>query len=95
MNLGSFVKQNRERIAFSVKYDKSLDPGDKLSTVVLCEVDPPGELTAAPVLVSDDRVRIWVDDGFEDTGLYKITVLVDTHQGEQFEDEIFVQIVEI
>ncbi len=86
MKLGSFPKQPSERLSCSVTYTDALDSGDSISIVSSCIAEPAG-LTVTSVLVSDDRVRLWVSDGLDGTS-YKITVTTATHGGEIFEDEL-------
>jgi len=95
MKVGTITKQSRERRSVSIFYGDDLDEGDEVTEITLCEVDPPGELTATAVLATEERSRIWIEDGLEENSPYKITVIVTTNGGEKFEDEIFVNIVEI
>lgn len=93
MRLGTFNKQPRERLSKSVVYNEALDPGDNLSTILNCYAEPEG-LTVTPVLVADDRIRIWVEDGTNGQQ-YKITVKVGTAGGEILEDELICRVREI
>lgn len=94
MKLGTFKKQPRERISKSVRYDKALDSGDTVTTVLTCTVEPTGhidDLTATPALIAGDRVRLWTDKG-QDGQSYKVTLTVETANGEIFEDELIVRV---
>lgn len=93
MRLGTFEKQPRERISKSVFYTDALDVGDSIATVDSVTVEPVGELEATPVLVSDDRVRIWTQNGL-DGSTYKVTITVTTAFGEILEDELIVRVKE-
>ena len=96
MNLGVFQKQPRERLSISIGYHKSLDEGDEITEVVEWTVEPEeGALEVSVALVSEKRVRIWFDKGVASDTPYKLTVIVRTKNGEQFEDEIFVVVYEI
>lgn len=97
MKVGTFTKQPSERISKSIRYTEALDPGDSISMVTSCVVTPSSEfndLSASPVLVSEDRVRIWTEAGVDGVA-YKVTVTVQTANGEVFEDELVVKVKEI
>ena len=97
MKVGTYTKQPGERIGKSIRYSEALDPGDSISIVSGCVVEPTGDfgdLSASPVLVSEDRVRIWTEGGIAGV-TYKVTVTVQTAGGEIFEDELFVKVKEI
>lgn len=94
MKLGTFTKQPRERISRSVFYTEALDEGDEIATVDSVTVEPAGEMTATPVLVSGDRVRIWTQGGI-DGAAYKVTITITTQFGEILEDELTVKVKEL
>lgn len=94
MKVGSFPKQPAEKLVVSVVYADALEPDDGISSVESCEVFPAGELSASPVLLSTDRVRVWVDGGVDGSS-YKITVIVKTANGERLEDELICKVKEI
>jgi hypothetical protein len=93
MKVGTFSKQPGEIIINSVNYDDSLDEGDTVDTVVSCTVAPAG-LTISAMLASNKRVRI-LSSGGTDGVSYKITLIVDTANGERFEDELICKVKEI
>lgn len=94
MKLGSVPKQPGERRSFSIRYDDDLDEGDEVQQVDACTVEPAGALTATPVMVSGQRVRVWVEGGADGVN-YKVTVTVTTVGGERLEDEVLVKVREI
>lgn len=97
MKLGVFKKQPRERLSKSIVYSEALDPGDSITAILNCWVEPSGhvdDMTASPVLVSEDRVRLWAEFG-QDNMSYKITIKVSTAFGEIFEDELIVRVRDI
>lgn len=93
MKLGTFQKQPGERISNSILYADALDDGDTLEQILSCTATP-SDLSVSPVLVSDDRIRIWAEGG-SDGSTYKITVRVSTAGGEILEDELFCKVKEI
>lgn len=93
MKVGTFNKQPAERLSNSIVYTEALDDGDSIASVVSCTADPAG-LTVSPVLVSDDRVRIWAEGGVSGVA-YKITVIVATNGGEILEDELICKVKEL
>lgn len=93
MKVGTFTKQPSERISKSIVYADALDEGDYIETVESCVSSPVG-LTVNAGLSSNERVRVWFDDGVDKTK-YTVTVLVTTHQGERFEDEIVCDVREV
>ena len=94
MKVGSVTKQPGERISVSIAYDEALDEGDEITQIDACVVTPGGELTAAPVLATERRARVWLEGG-TDAITYKVTVTVSTAGGERLEDEITVKVKEI
>lgn len=93
MKVGTFTKQPGERISNSILYDDALDVGDYLETVDSCAASPAGLLVNAG-LSDDKRLRVWHEGG-EDGVSYTVTVVVTTHTGERFEDEIICKVKEI
>lgn len=93
MKLGSFSKQPGERVSKSVLYTDALDPGDGIGTINACSAEP-ADLDVSPVLVAEDRIRVWVSGGM-DGQQYKITIRVTTAGGEILEDELFCRVKEI
>lgn len=94
MRLGTFEKQPRERISKSLFYTDALDEGDSIATVDQPVVEPAGSLVASPVLVAEDRVRIWTQGGVHNV-TYKVTVTVTTAFGEILEDELIIKVREL
>lgn len=93
MKVGTFTKQPGERISNSILYAEALDEGDSLAAVLNCHALPTG-LQVTPVLVAEDRVRIWAEGG-TDGVIYKITLTVETQGGEVLEDELICKVKEI
>lgn len=93
VKVGTFEKQPGERISNSIIYDDALDVGDYLETIVSCTASPAG-LTVNAGLASDNRVRVWHEGG-DDRVTYTVTVVVTTHTGERFEDEIICKVREV
>lgn len=93
MKLATFTKQPAERISKSVNYRDALDANDEVTRVESCIAEPAG-LTVTPVLVSEERVRIWVQGG-EDMMIYKITLTVSTAGGEIFQDELICKVRDV
>lgn len=93
MKLGSFTKQPGERISNSVAYDDALDVGDYLETVESCTAFPSG-LAVTAGLGDSKRARIWYENGAHGID-YKVTIIVTTHNGERFEDEIVCKVREV
>lgn len=93
MKLGSFLKQPGERISNSVAYDDALDVDDYLETVESCVAFPSG-LGVVAGLGGNMRARIWYEGGTHGVD-YKVTIVVTTHNGERFEDEIICKVREV
>lgn len=93
MKVGTFTKQPGERISKSIVYTDALDEGDYIETVESCSASPAG-ITVNAGLSDNERVRVWFDDGVDKTK-YTVTVVVTTHQGERFEDEIVCDVREV
>lgn len=93
MKLGQFTKQPGERISNSITYIDALDVADYIETIVSCTSTPAG-LAATAGLADNERVRIWYDGGTSGVD-YKVTVVVTTHNGERFEDEIVCKVREV
>lgn len=93
MKVGSFTKQPGERISNSITYEDSLDVGDYLETVESCAASPAG-LSVNAGLADTSRVRVWHEGGTAGVD-YKVTVVVTTHNGERFEDEIICKVREV
>jgi len=93
MKLATFTKQPAERLSKSITYAEALDALDEVTTVESCIAEPAG-LTVTPVLVSGQRVRIWIQGG-EDMVAYKITLTVSTAGGEIFQDELICKVREV
>lgn len=93
MKVGSFTKQPGERISNSITYEDALDVADYLETVKSCTASPAG-LGVKAGLADASRVRVWHEGGTHGTD-YKVTVVVTTHNGERFEDEIICKVREV
>lgn len=94
MKLGAMPKQPGERLSFSIQYRDSLDEGDEIQQIDSCVVEPAGEMTATPVLVSETRARVWVEGGV-DGASYKVTTTVTTAGGERLQDEVTIKVKEV
>ena len=93
MKLGSFTKQPGERISNSITYEDSLDVEDYIETVMSCTATPAG-LDVNAGLGGSARSRVWYEGGAHGVD-YKVTVVVTTHNGERFEDEIICKVREV
>ena len=93
MKVGSFTKQPGERISNSIVYEDALDVEDYLETVGSCTATPAGLLVNAG-LASSNRARVWYEGGTAGVD-YKVTVVVTTHNGERFEDEVICKVREV
>lgn len=93
MKLGQFTKQPGERISNSITYTDALDVADYIETIVSCTSTPAG-LVATAGLADNERVRVWYEGGTSGVD-YKVTVVVTTHNGERFEDEIVCKVREV
>lgn len=93
VKVGSFQKQPGERISNSIMYEDALDVGDYLETVESSVALPSG-LTVNAGLADSKRVRVWYEGG-TDRVEYVVTVVVTTHFGERFEDEIICKVREV
>lgn len=93
MRLGTVTQQSGERKAYSITYDKALDEGDEISSVLSCTASSE-ELEVSPVLASESRVRVWVQGGVSGA-TYTITVRVETAGGEILEDELICRVKDV
>lgn len=93
MKVGSFTKQPGERISNSITYEDALDVADYLETVKSCTASPAG-LGVSAGLASSNRTRVWYEGGTAGVD-YKVTVVVTTHNGERFEDEVICKVREV
>lgn len=93
MKVGSFTKQPGERISNSITYEDSLDVDDYIETVDSCTATPAG-LSVSAGLANSTRSRVWYEGGTHGVD-YKVTVVVATHNGERFEDEIICKVREV
>lgn len=94
MKLGSLEQQPTERMSWSINYGEALNAGDSVvSATATCE---PEGLIVENVEPFDEgtRVRFWVRGGVGRTN-YKITLRVQTADGERLEDEVTAKIVEV
>ena len=71
----------------------ALDVADYLETVESCTASPAG-LGVNAGLADTSRVRVWHEGGTHGAD-YKVTVVVTTHNGERFEDEIICKVREV
>lgn len=92
MKLGSAIKQPAERRSYTINYEEALTAGDNVATAS-ATVSPAG-LTLEDVGVYDPRVKFWVSGGTAGTK-YKVTVTVNTEDGQIFQDEVFINVKEI
>lgn len=93
VKVGTFQKQPGERISNSILYEDALDDGDYLETVDSITSSPAG-LSVNAGLSSSNRVRVWYEDGTDKID-YVVTVVVTTHSGERFEDEVVCKVREV
>ena len=93
MKVGSFTKQPGERISNSITYEDSLDVDDYIETVASCTATPAG-LSVSAGLANSKRSRVRYEGGTHGVD-YKVTVVVATHNGERFEDEIICKVREV
>lgn len=92
--LGTVTKQPSERDYFTINYSKDISKTDTVSAVVSCVAAPAG-LSVSPVILGDGRsLKVAYYSGTDRTK-YKVTAIVDTAEGQRFEDEVYVTVKEL
>lgn len=79
MNLGIFQKTPIEQIDVDVVFDKWLPSGDTITSAEAV-VSPTGELVVPTVVVTDQAVKVWLNDGLDGHN-YHVDVTVSTAGG--------------
>ncbi|TYK70277.1 hypothetical protein FSY45_24750 [Comamonas sp. Z1] len=94
MKLGQVEQQPQERRSYSIQYQEALHDGDSLESA--SAIAEPAGLVVEHVSIFDEetRVRFWVRGGVSGV-TYKVTVTVETRDGERLQDEIVVKVKEV
>lgn len=91
MKVGLATQQPNERLSYSINYVDALKAGDGIKTVT-ASASPAGLTVDSPSYYGT-RAKFWVSGGVSGVS-YKVTVSVETLDGEHLEDEVTIKIKE-